>query len=83
MSEPHPIRQTIKGWSDNNDRLWILHTPEGPRAITEYNHELTGFDIRLNELDSLIFHYGGNAYYILGRYAFERGWRVENIEDRR
>lgn len=67
----------------DEDRLWLLHTPEFTAAITEYNNELTGFDPRLNELDPKIFHYGGNAYYITGSYAREKGWRVEPIEDRR
>ena len=35
-----------------------------------------GFDLKLHELDPSVFHYGGNAYYILGQYAYKKGWRV-------
>ena len=78
-----PMRDNLHGFSMDNDRLWVLHTPEGAFAITEYNDELTGFDPRLGEMDSKIFHYGGNAYYITGAYAEAKGWRVEEHEDRR
>ena len=78
-----PVRDTLVGYTDDHDRLWILHTPEGAFAITEYNDELTGFDPKLAKIDPKIFHYGGNAYYITGRYAQEHGWRVEECEDRR
>lgn len=78
----NPIRDTVFGNFDQ-DRLWILHTPMGVFAITEYNDELMGFDLRLVDIDPTIFRYGGNAYYIKGKYAQERGWRVESVEDRR
>ena len=79
----NPIRDTLVGFSFDNDRLWILHTPSGSFAITEYNDELVGYDPRLADIDPKIFRYGGNAYYITGRYAQEQGWRVEECEDRR
>jgi hypothetical protein len=78
-----PMRDHLVGYHMDNDRLWVIHTPEFSGAITEYNDELTGFDPRFNEIDSKIFYYGGNAYYILGRYCDEKGWRVEELEDRR
>lgn len=78
-----PLRNNLCGVSENNDRLWILHTPEGPLAITEYNNELTGYDPRLVDIDPKIFHYGGNAYYIVGEYCRNKGWRSEHFEDRR
>lgn len=77
-----PLRNTLHGFSTDNDRLWLLHTPDFVAAITEYNDELTGYDPRLNKLDSKIFRLGGNAYYITGTYANQRGWRVEKLEDR-
>jgi hypothetical protein len=77
------IRDTLVGYSMDNDRLWLLHLPNGPTyAIVEYNDELTGYSPELAKLDSKIFHYGGNAYHIVNRYAPEHGWRVEKFEDR-
>lgn len=74
-------REGLVGYSMPQDRLWIIHTANFSAAITEYNHELTGYDPRFVELDDA-FHYGGNAYYITGILAQRRGWRVEQIEDR-
>jgi hypothetical protein len=78
-----PLRDTLVGFSDDHDRLWLLKTPDFEAAISEYNHEVTGYDPRLALLDPKIFHYCGNAYYITGQYASERGWTVTEIEDRR
>jgi hypothetical protein len=83
MPNLHPARKSIVGFSFDQDRLWLIHTPEFTAAITEYNDELTGYDPRLVELNPKVFCYGGNAYYITGRYAERRGWRVEAVEDRR
>ena len=77
------LRNGLHGISENNDRLWVLHTPDGDFAITEYNDELTGYDPRLAEIDPKIFHYGGNAYYIIGTYCDNMGWSAEHVEDRR
>jgi hypothetical protein len=66
----------------DGDRLWLLHTPTGIFAITEYNHELTGYAPELGILDPNIFRYGGNAYFITGLYAQQKGWQVEKFEDR-
>lgn len=77
-----PVRNTLYGYSMDADRLWLIHTPDFVGAITEYNNELTGYDPRLGEIDPHVFHYGGNAYYIMGRYAKEKGWKVEELEDR-
>lgn len=71
----------MKGFSFAQDRLWLIHTPDFVAGITEYNDELTGFDPRLQKLDEA-FHYGGNAYYILGRLAQAKGWKIEEVEDR-
>lgn len=78
----YPARKTLHGVSSENDRLRLLHTPHFVGAITDYNDELTGYDPRLRELDPKVFHYGGNAYYITGQYAREKGWRIEEVEDR-
>ncbi len=78
-----PLRDGLHGISMDADRLWLLHTPQGVFAITEYNDELTGYAPELAEIDPKIFRYSGNAYYITGAYAKERGWRVEELEDRR
>lgn len=77
------VRDSLVGYHMDNDRLWLLLTPEGTFAITEYNDELTGYSPRLAEIDPKTFHYGGNAYYITGVYARERGWGVQEHEDRR
>jgi hypothetical protein len=79
----NPIRDSIHGFSFDQDRLWIIHTPGFIGAITDYNDEITGFTQNLHELDLQIIHYGGNAYYVTGRYAQEKGWRVEECEDRK
>lgn len=83
MKNRSPLRDSLVGVSEDNDRLWLVHTPDDAYAITEYNWELTGFDPKLGQLDPKIFHYGGNAYYITGTYAEQKGWRVEVVEDRR
>jgi hypothetical protein len=83
MSEPHEARKNLLGCSYQQDRLYLLHTPDFVAGITEYNDELTGYDPRLVKLDPKIFQYGGNAYYITTHYAPAKGWRVEEIEDRR
>lgn len=80
-----PIRKTLVGFHDDHDRLWVLHIPNlspGKFAITDYNWELTGFSKELSQFDPKVFHYGGNAYYITGMYAHQKGWRVEHVEDR-
>lgn len=82
-TEMHPARANMKGFSFDQDRLWLIHTSNFVAGITEYNDELTGFDPRLHELAPEIIRYGGNAYYILGAFAQAKGWRVEPIEDRR
>ena len=83
MTQRHPARDNMVGVSFDQDRLWLIHTPEFVGAITDYNDELTGYDPRLAELEPSAFHYGGNAYYITGALAQAKGWRVEKIEDRR
>jgi hypothetical protein len=77
-----PLRDSLLGYSMDQDRLWLLHTRNGTYAITEYNHELTGFSPELQALDNVTFRYGGNAYYVLGPYAKRENWRVEEFEDR-
>lgn len=79
---PAAIRTSLHGFSLQEDRLYLLHTPDGTFAITEYNHELTGYSPELGALDPKTFHYSGNAYYITTTYAKEKGWRVEHLEDR-
>lgn len=76
------LRRQLMGFSEDNDRLWLLHTHLGVFPITEYNKELTGYHYSLGALDPQVFRYGGNAYYILGKYAQERGWIIESVEDR-
>lgn len=83
MTDRSPLRKLLSGFTSDKDRLWLIHTSEFSAPITEYNDELTGFDPRLHELDPKVFHYGGNAYYITGQYAREKGYTVEKIEDRR
>lgn len=77
-----PLRDNLYGLSLDSDRLWLLHDKDEVYAITEYNDELTGYDPRLTEINREVFHYGGNAYYIITTYAKQKGWRVEPFEDR-
>ena len=77
-----PMRDGLVGYHLDQDRLWVIHTPEFSAGITEYNSELTGFDPRFAEIDSKTFCYGGNAYYITGQYCREKKWKVESVEDR-
>lgn len=44
MTKRSDLRDTLAGFSDDHDRLWLITTPELSGAITEYNEELTGFD---------------------------------------
>lgn len=79
-----PLRDGLYGYSDDHDRLTLLHAPGGEiYAITDYNDELTGYDPRLGQIDPKIFRYGGNAYYITGHWVLKQGWSVEELEDRR
>jgi hypothetical protein len=78
-----PLRDNLVGVPEDNDRLYLIHTPEFVGAITEYNDELTGYDPRLAELEPTVFRFGGNAYHITGSLCRQRGWRVEEFEDRR
>lgn len=73
------FNKNIVGLPMPNDRKWLIKTPNFEAEICEYNSELTGFDYRLSELDPEVFHYGGNAYYILGRYAREKGYTVTEL----
>lgn len=82
MKKEHPLRQGLLGFHLSHDRFWMIHTPEFSGVIAEYNDELTGYDPKLAELMPHVFHYGGNAYYILGTLCKERGWKVEEIDDR-
>lgn len=81
MRKRLPYRDTLVGFPDDHDRLWLLRTPEFTGAISEYNSELTGYDPRFGDIDPKVFRYGGNAYYITGQYAAERGWHVEELQD--
>lgn len=83
VAKRSPLRDGLHGISDDHDRLWLLQTPTGVFAITEYNDELTGYDPELAVIDPKIFRYGGNAYYITGAYAKAKGWVVLEFEDRR
>lgn len=76
------LRDSLIGLTDDHDRLWSIETPEFTGGITEYNDELTGYDPRFAKIDPKIFRYGGNAYYITGKYAQGKGWKVTEIEDR-
>ena len=78
----HPIRLTLHGFGFDYDRLYIIHTKDFVAGMTEYNDELTGYDLRLNKMYPDIFHYGGNAYYILAHFIKKMGWTVEEIIDR-
>lgn len=70
------------GWSHPCDRRWIIHTQEFSAQIGEYHHVLTCYDVRLKPLAPDFFVYGGNAYYITGALAQQRGWRVEEVPRR-
>lgn len=81
---PPPSRSEIvaglRGLCDVRDRLWKITLPDGRSGyVAEYNEEITGVDPVLAELDPTYFHYGGNAYYVMGRLAQSRGWRVEEV----
>lgn len=39
--------------------------------------EITYCDPRLTKLKPSVFHYSGNAYYVIGSYAPLMGWKVE------
>jgi hypothetical protein len=80
---PSALRENLHGFGFDQDRLWVLRATDGVSyAITEYNDELTGYDPRLGIMFPEIFYYGGNAYYITGRWCAERGWTAEPTEDR-
>lgn len=79
-----PYRDRLVGVSYSNDRLFLLHFPDGSvRAITEYNDELTGWEPELEEKWPTIFCFAGNAYYICGWWAEANNVTVEKLEDRR
>lgn len=84
----HPIRETLNGIHCTSDRLWLITTPLGEFALTDYNWEITGFSPELHSIDPFIFYYGGNALYVVETYARNRGWDIvqafdqdENAED--
>lgn len=78
---PHAARETIRGVSFLQDRLWLVTTPDFTAGFTEYNQEVTGADPRLYSL-SRQFCYGGNAYYIIYTLCPKNKWEVTFIEDR-
>ena len=73
------MSNTILGFHMSNDRKWLIKTPTFEGEICEYNDELTGFDSRFKDLDPTVFYYGSNAYYILNRYAREKGYTVTEL----
>ena len=83
MSEVEGEFDGLFGAPLSHDRRWLIDTGKFSAVITEYNWELTGFDPRLRELAPDIFIYGGNAYYITGTLAAERGWKVTAIQRKR
>lgn len=77
----HPIRERLRGASLSPDRLFVVRMPDGDAAFTEYNQEVTGWTPELNEL-GLGAMYGMRPWPIFDACK-ERGWPVEEIEDRR
>jgi hypothetical protein len=78
-----PIREKIKGFSNQHDRLWKIEVADCEEAITDYNWEITGFTSGLQELPDIgkHIHYGGNAYYVIPELQ-RRGFVVSCCEDR-
>ena len=69
----------MRGVPFSHDRKWSIKTPTCAGFMTDYNWEITGISEDLYALDPTIFHYGGNAYYVTGAYARERGYEVTEI----
>jgi hypothetical protein len=58
-----------------NDRLHLVHTPEGVMGMADYNWEITGYTKALQRLMPEV-RYGGNAYYVIGQMQL-KGWKLE------
>lgn len=63
-----------------HDRKWKITIDGREYFLHEYNDEITGFDDELQAIVPDVIHYGGNAYYAIGKYAQEHGWLVSRIE---
>jgi len=80
----HSLRERMRGFSDNHDRLWKItkpaeeYFPPFEAGITDYNFEITGFTMGLPEG----LRYGGNVGYWLEKLAKD-GYTVEHIDDRK
>lgn len=61
------------------DRIWKITINAREFILSEYNDEITGYDDELHNLAPDIIHYGGNAYYVTGTFANQRGWIVEEM----
>lgn len=74
------IAASLCGFCFEQDRLWKITLPDGTVGyVADYNDEMTGYSPALGAADPLHFCYGGNAYYVTGFLAQERGWRVEEV----
>ena len=79
---PHVLRTGLYGFAELQDRLWRISGPGFVVGLTDYNWEITGFAPLLRSLFPRgVVCYSGNAYYVL-RVCRERGYTVEQIEDR-
>jgi hypothetical protein len=63
----------------DQDRQWKITVGGKDYRLSEYNDEITGFDDDLHDLAPDVIHYGGNAYYVTGRFAESKGWCVEQL----
>lgn len=59
------------------DRCWKITALRSDYFLREYNDEITGYSDGLRNLAPDVIHYGGNAYYVIGKFAQQQGWDVE------
>ena len=67
------------GLSFEQDRKWKITIDGRAYFLRDYNDEITGYDDELRAIAPDVIYYGGNAYYVTGKYARERGWLVESV----
>lgn len=62
-----------------HDRKWKITVGGKDYFLSEYNDEITGYDMELHVIAPDIICYGGNAYYATGMFAQRQGWLVEQV----
>lgn len=74
------VRDSLVGFVNEKDRVWSITMPEFVGFVAEHDGMITGYNKRLSVLEPK-FHFGANAYEVLGKLCAEKGWAVKELKE--